>query len=107
MICNRLDIPGPVPLYLSNSALSCKYFCIISGIGHVLLLQHGRRPVSHWGGAKLKYIRDFGHAHFHTPDTCAGSLAGQPYNLFCARGDNEKTDYRRSGNFDWDKFSSF
>ena len=59
------------------------------------------------GGAKLKYIRDFGHAHFHTPDTCAGSLAGQPYNFFCALGDNEKTDYRRSGNFRWDKFSSF
>ena len=45
------------------------------------------------GVAKLKYIRDFGHTHFHTPDTCAGSLAGQPYNLFCAHRDNEKTDY--------------
>ena len=42
---------------MSNSVLSCKYFCIISGLGHVLLLQQGRRQMFQTGGAKLKINR--------------------------------------------------
>ena len=87
MTYNRLDIRSFI--FMSNSVLSCRYFCIISGIRHVLLLQQGHGQIFHTGGAKLKYISNFGHTHFHTPDTCAGNLAGQPYNLFCARRDNK------------------